>query len=136
MLKQVFENDFLSINHDENNNTSEIKWKRKCGNILDESHSQLLKTMSEIIKKIAPQKMLSNMSECNFFITPETGPWHKNPLFRVYSELPPSQIAVVIPQNLFVNSSFDAARASEELDENTKINYFDNAKNAWEWLKA
>lgn len=135
MLKQIFENDSVTINHDENNNTTEIKWKRTCGNILDETHTQLFNEIEELIKRVAPQKLLANMSECSYLITPDTGPWHKNPLFKMFSDLPPTRIAVVIPQNLFVNSSFDAARASEKTDANKKFNYFDNVQNAWDWLK-
>jgi len=136
MLKKIFENNFVIINHDENNNAIEIKWERTCGNILDETHTQLFNEIEELIKRLAPQKLLANMSECNYLITPETGPWYENPLFKMFSHLPPTRIAVVIPQNLFVNSFFDAAGAMEKSDANAKFNYFDSVKKAWEWLKS
>lgn len=135
MANQIFENDFVSINHDEKDSQLEIILK-KCGNILDETHIKLFEDISELIKQVAPQKLLANMSECNYLITPETGPWHKNPLYKMFSSLPPSRIAMVIPQNLFVNAFFDAAQASGESSTNTKFKYFDDAQQAWGWLNS
>lgn len=136
MFKQVFNNDFVIIKHDRDKGVAVIKWKGKCGNIIDQKHTTLFDDIRNLITNISPDKLLADMSDCDYHLTPDTGTWFENPIFAMYSDLPPSRIALVIPQNLFVKAFFDAARAYEKTDPNTKLQYFKDEEKAWNWLSS
>jgi hypothetical protein len=136
MIETIFENDFVIISQSSHNSILVIKWKGKCGNIIDQAHTALFEDIRNLIKNIAPVKLLADMSECDYHLTPDTGTWYENPMFAMYGELPPRQIAIILPQNLFVNAFFDAYRAHEVADTNVKIQYFEAAEKAWNWLNS
>ncbi len=134
MSQPIYESDHLVMHQDKKQQTIQIIWKKECGNILDEIHAPDIEQIRARIKEAAPPKILANMGNCQYLITSETGPDFENPLHKIFSDLPPSRIALVIPNNLFVNASFDAARASEKASPGTDLKYFYDPEKAWEWL--
>lgn len=134
MLKQIFDNEFVIVKHDRDKGIAVIKWKGKCGNIIDQKHTTLFDNIRNLIVNIAPEKLLADMSACDYHITPDSGTWFQNPIFAMYADLPPSRIALIIPQNLFVKAFFDAARAYDKTDPNTRLQYFEDTEKAWDWL--
>jgi hypothetical protein len=136
MFKQVFDNDFVIIKHDRDKGVAVLKWKGKCGNIIDQKHTTLFDDIRNLIKNISPEKLLADMSDCDYHLTPDTGTWFENPMFAMYGNLPPKQIAIIVPQNLFVNAFFDASRAYEITGPNVKLQYFEEAEKAWNWLSS
>jgi hypothetical protein len=136
MYKQIFDNDFVTVKFAKNKNIAVIKWKEKCGNIIDQKQKSFFDDIRDLIKKIAPEKILADMSACNYLLTVDSGTWFKNPIFDMYADLPSSRIALIIPQNLFVNAFFDAARAYEKTDPNKRMQYFKETEKARNWLKS
>lgn len=135
-MEQIIDNDFVTLRFAEDENIAVIKWKEKCGNIIDQKQNAFFDDIRNLILKITPGKILADMSACDYFLTADSGAWFENPLFALYADLPPSRIALVIPQNLFVNAFFDAARAYEKTDPNKKLQYFKEAEKAWDWLNS
>ncbi|MFO8068257.1 MAG: hypothetical protein R6U11_11815 [Bacteroidales bacterium] len=136
MFKQIFDNELVTIEFADNEKIAVIKWKETCGNIINKQHTKIFNDIRDLITDIAPDKMLVDMSGCDYNITPDSGAWFENPIFAMYADLPPSRIALIIPQNLFVNAFFDAARAYEKIGPNTSLQYFKDADKAWDWLKS
>lgn len=134
MSQPIYESDQLVMHHDKKLQTIQITWKKECGNILDEIHAADIEQIRTHIKEVAPPKILANMGNCQYLITSETGPGYENPLYKIFSDLPPSRFALVIPNNLFVNASFDATRAAEKASPGTDLKYFYDPEKAWEWL--
>jgi hypothetical protein len=134
MSQTIYESDRMVMYHDEKQQAIQITWKKECGNILDKVHAPDIEKIRTIIKETAPSNILANMVNCQYLLTPDTGPGFENPLYTIFSDLPPSRIALVIPKNLFVNASFDATRAAEKASPGTNLKYFYNPEKAWEWL--
>lgn len=134
MLKQVFDNDFVIVKHDQDKDVAVIKWKGKCGNLIDQQHTTLFDDIRDLIKCLAPDKLLTDMSACEYHVTSDMGTWFKNPIFAMYADLPPTKIALILPQNLFVKAFFEASLAYEKADPNTKLLYFKEYEKAWDWL--
>lgn len=134
MYRQIFNNDNITIAMDEKNETMVIDWKKECGNINNGKNTNEIEAMRNFINKVKPPKLLVNMSPCVYRISPDTGPWYENELFSMYADLPPRKIALIIPRNLFAHAFFDAASARENLDPNTRMQYFDELNKAKEWL--
>lgn len=135
-MNQIFDNDFVSLGFSKDESIAIIKWKEKCGNIIDQMQKSFFDIIRSLILKISPEKMLADMSACDYFLDADTGAWFENPLFTFYTDLPPTRIALVIPQNLFVNAFFEASRAYEKTDPNKRLQYFKETEKAMEWLKS
>ena len=134
MYKQIFDNDFITIGLDEEARTMVVDWKKNCGNILENQHTEEQDFIRKFVNQTKPRKLLVNMSPCVYHIKPDTDPWYENSLFSMYADLPPNRIALIIPRNLFAHAFFDAARARENIDPNTRMQYFDDLKKAKHWL--
>jgi len=134
MLKQIFDNDFVTVKFARDENIAVVKWKGKCGNIIDQKHTALFDDIRVLIKNIAPEKLLADMSACEYYVTSDTGTWFKNPIFAMYDDLPPTKIALILPNNLFVKAFFEASLAYEKADPNTRLQYFKEYDTAWDWL--
>ncbi len=134
MYKQVFDNDYITIGLDEKEKIMVIDWKENCGNVLEEEYTGEKDSIRQYVLAEKPKKLLVNMAPCVYQIKPDTDPWYENPLFSMYADLPPKRIALIIPHNLFAQAFFDAARARENTDPNTRIQYFEDLKKAKYWL--
>jgi hypothetical protein len=135
MENKIFDNPVLSIHHDEDKNYMTVRWKPGCGNILSDRHAAGADIIRSKIMDKSPVRLMVDMSACSYGITPETGPWYKNPLFSMYGDLPRGKFAIVLPHNLAMHASFDAVTAHENLDLKTKIQYFKDRDQANDWLE-
>ncbi len=133
MNSTIFENEQVSLVYDENRKTATISWKQKCGNLLDEEYQPLFKEIRKQIEDISPLKLLVDMSECDYHLTPASGTWFDSPLFSIYSDLSAEKIALIMPEKMFVTAFFDAARAYEQTSQH-KLQYFSDSEKAWVWL--
>jgi hypothetical protein len=134
MFKQIFDNDYITIAMNQDDDTMAIEWKTACGNIVDDAHKREQMKIRQLVEEYQPDKLLVNMEACYYHILPGTGPWHEHTLFSMYADLPPNRIALLVPRNLFAHAFFDAARAREKVDPNTRFQYFNNLDQAKEWL--
>jgi hypothetical protein len=136
MPKQIYESDLVVVSHDTENDIAVVKWKKECGNILEFKHEKQLETVQTTLHKISPEKLMADLSGCEYIIKPDTGPWHENPIFSMYTQTPAGKIALILPKNLFVSAFFDASRAQEQIDVNTNLQYFDDPEKAMNWLNS
>jgi hypothetical protein len=136
MFEQVFDNDYITINFAKDENIAVIKWKEKCGNLMNKKNNTLFDNIRGLIKNITPSNLLVDMSACEYHAKANTGTWFKNPLFALYADLPPVKIALILPQNLFVQAFFEASLAREKADPNKKLQYFKDNDKAWDWIQS
>ncbi len=54
----------------------------------------------------------------------------------MYTDSPARKIALVMPENLFVNAFFEASRAQETIDVTIDLQYFDDHQKALDWLES
>jgi hypothetical protein len=134
-MKEIFNNELATVKLAKAENLAVLAWKETCGNIVDEQEAGYFDDIRALLLKIAPDKLLADMSACDYLLTADSGSLRENPIFAMYADLPPSRIALVIPKNLFVNAFFDAARAYETIDANKELQYFKDAEKAMDWLK-
>lgn len=135
MFKQIFDNEYISIAMNKKDDIMVIDWKMECGNIVDDAHQAEQMKIKRIVDEHRPEKLLVNMEACYYHILPGSGPWYEHTLFSMYADLPPNRIALLVPHNLFAHAFFDAARAHEEVNPNTRFQYFNDLDQAKEWLQ-
>lgn len=129
----IFENEQVSVSNDEKQHIAVIRWKQKCGNLLDEEYQPLFNQIRKHLQVLPLRKLLVDMSRCDYHLTPTSETWFDSPLYAIYSDLPAERIALIIPEKMFVTAFFDAARAYEETSQE-KLQYFSDPDKAMMWL--
>lgn len=134
MKDKIYDNDYITVNMDNKSDTMEIHWKKECGNIVNDGYQAEQMRIKQIVDDHQPEKLLVDMVDCVYHISPGSGPWYEHTLFSMYAELSPNRIALLVPRNLFAHAFFDAARAQEKTDYITRFQYFNDPDQAREWL--
>jgi hypothetical protein len=136
MPLQILNNVYVVINYEKDENIAVIEWKEKCGNLMDPKHDNLFEDIRELIQKVAPLKLLTDMSACEYHVDADTGTWFENPIYALYADLPPIYIAIILPRNFFVKAFFEASLFYEKVDPSKKLQYFKEKEKAWDWLQS
>jgi hypothetical protein len=136
IMKEVFKNDFVVLNYDEQTGILHVHFRHNCGNLLDENNLQAIDELRPRINQLNPIRLIADMSECDYHLTPTSKTWFDTPLFSFFSDLEIKKIAIILPGNMWVTASFDAYRADEGLESGTSIQYFREVEKAWRWIKA
>ena len=119
----IYENDIVRVETEIDNSLLVIRWKDKCGNILEDKHEKEYETIREITEANYPRKLLVDLHQCQYFEKPGLPGWVDHPLFRDYIHLGFKKLAFVVPENLFQQVSLEANKLSM-MENNTQIQYF------------
>jgi hypothetical protein len=130
-MEKIFENQLIDIKNEDGN--IQVDWKQECDNLAEEGYEPELKLINEIAQKANASKLLINLSGCEYFYTPENYQWIENLILSNFPSTEIDKIALVVPQNIFVNISFEATRASFG-EKNRAVQYFKDKEKASIWL--
>lgn len=136
MHRELFENEFVMIRHDQSQNIMLIEWKDKCGNLMETKYQEIASDIQRHIRAKAPDRLLADMSKCQYYLTADMGSWFDTPLFSFYTNLPIKRLALVVPDKIFTLAAFDAYRAHESLYPQVELQYFRDLGKAWEWVRG
>ncbi len=131
-MEKIFENQLIDIKSKDGK--IQVDWKQECENLADEGYEPELKLINEISQKTNTSKLLINLSGCEYFYTPENYQWFQNLLLSKFLNPRIDKIALIVPQNIFVNISFEATRASFG-EKNRAVQYFKDEEKASSWLQ-
>ena len=124
----------MIIDHDAGRSLLQIRWKPGCGNIVEKNTETETARIKEAVEKHDPRLILFDLGQCTYNITPESGPWYEHTLFSMFNHQQPDKLAYVVPENLFSHIFFEASRARETVDINTRVQYFNKKEKALDWL--
>ncbi len=93
-----------------------------------------LKTFIQLIEEHKPIKVLGDMIDFKFMITPDIQAWVAEHLFTVYEEIGFQKIAILLSEEFIAGLSIE--QTMDEGNQNSfQTSYFDNAEDAMKWLQ-
>ena len=92
-----------------------------------------LQVFIDLVKKHKPIRVLGDMVDFNFTITPQIQEWLNENLFPVYQEIGFKKIAILLSKGFFQSLSIQQAMQEENAN-SFQTSYFDDAVKAQEWL--
>ncbi|HKJ41506.1 MAG TPA: hypothetical protein VKA27_05395 [Sunxiuqinia sp.] len=105
----------------------------RCGNLMETDTKKEEQQISEIIDEKKPHSLLADLSACSYYTTGEHIRWYENTLFNHFKDMHVRKISIVVPGNLFVQASIEAARTSME-NPYSDVQYFRDKEQAFNWL--
>nr|MBD3622347.1 STAS/SEC14 domain-containing protein [Sunxiuqinia sp.] len=131
--KEYFNTPNVYAFFDPDNSILIIRFSESCGNLLELDIDYERRKIERIVEKHRPSAMLTDLSACTYYTSGEHIRWYENTLFQRLKGLSVKKIAVVVPSNLFVHATIEAARFSME-NPMSDVQYFMDSEKAFNWL--
>ena len=100
----------------------------------DEVYRDEIKVLIQLVREKKPQRMLGDMKNFNFTISPDTQVWLNNNLLEVYIEQEIDKLAMILSNDLFSQISIEQT-IEEEVTFAFETKYFNNLDEAYFWLQ-
>ena len=128
----IFENQFISMDFDENKNLFIEDWKPTSEDMTNEDWKETRIELMNACLKYKFDKILSLGNSFYFIIIPELQKWLAETISPKINHLV-EKVAITIPPEMFAHISVEQLM---EEDETSKVSsqYFDNKDNAINWL--
>ncbi|MBN2174486.1 MAG: hypothetical protein JW731_10150 [Bacteroidales bacterium] len=133
-IKVYLDDDLVNISLHRDTGIVNLTWKASCGNLLDEEHSKEMEEIKRRMEKMKPKKLLVNLQNCQYFLSPKKYAWYNFTLFSLFGRSQPQALAFVAPSNLFNQLAFEANLESTK-KHRTKVQYFRDHEKAEKWLE-
>jgi hypothetical protein len=136
---QNYDSPFTEITYQPEQSLISIYWKNNP-QIKDEDFRQEHLVLIEMFKQNRPKRYLSNMSNSDFVIIPETQEWISALVMREFVGESTFEKVAVIPNKDFFNQLSTEQTVDEILEKRKaslgklKIQYFENEENAQKWI--
>ena len=98
-----------------------------------EEYIQELSVFIDLVRAHRPKRILGNMVDFRFPITPEIQAWVDENLFSVYREIGFEQIAILLSEEFIASLSIEQTMDSAG-DNGFQTAFFDNEEAAKRWL--
>jgi len=110
-------------------------YTKESEDLTEDLYKAELLSYVEQIKTYKPQKTISDLRDFSYPIVPSLQEWHAKTLFPVAESVGIKKVAILLPQELF---SLVSAQQTLEEDKQGKFQtkYFENEKDAYNWLKS
>lgn len=109
-------------------------WKNDHLSMSDNIYRNEIKELIKLVKDKNPQRMLGDMQNFIFTISPETQMWLNEHLFGVYIEQKIDKLAMILSKDLFSQISIEQTIEEEDTFA-FQTKYFDNLDEAFNWLQ-
>lgn len=130
---EIYSDNFINIVFTEDNNILTSTWFTKTEIATDDDFKEWNFKLVETVKEFQPKTMLADTRNYFFTITPELQTWSIENIFNPFYNAGLRKIALLVSPELFAQVSLE-----QFIDENKKdalqTQYFDNLKNAQNWL--
>lgn len=131
---RVYESNYLQIDSFEEERLLELTWLSATKDMTDEEykneHIELLKFMLEI----KSEKILGNIKELGFVVSPEIQTWMNENIFIPAMEAGFNKLAVVMSTEFLPQLSIEQVM-EEEAGQKITTHYFDSIEEARDWIK-
>lgn len=125
----------LSAVFDSESSVLIVRFAESCGNLMEIDSHEEREQIEKIIERKKPRYLLVDISACSYYTSGEHIRWYENTLFQRFKDLPVRKIAIVVPENLFVHATIEAAYTSLQ-NPISNVQYFRNREKAFQWLSS
>lgn len=130
---QLFKNKYTELNFYENEKIIEIISQEATSEMTEEEYKSGFLNYLKVVKKLKPNKVLSNNLKMDFSITLELQEWTNTNVFIPSLELGLNKAAFVESREMIARLSVEQTMEEAE-GEKFIVDYFDNREEAWQWL--
>lgn len=132
---ELYKSDYFSIDWIQDKGYFHYVFNKNTARMTSEEYVDELKIFIDFVKTYKPKKVLGDMLEFDFAITPEVQKWIDENLFTVYKEIGFEKIAILLSQEFIASLSIEQTMEEATVD-TFESRYFDNEKAALDWLMA
>jgi hypothetical protein len=126
---------YFVINFDEENELFHYVFHKTTEQMTSEEYVNELKIFIDLVKEHKPKKVLGDMIDFGFSITPEIQEWVNANLFQVYKEINFKKIAILLSKG-FIESLSIEQTMEEDTTNSFETSYFNDEETALRWLIA
>lgn len=132
-MQVVHKSSYFLIYFDKENSLFHYVFNSTTESMYPKDYINELKVFIKLVKEYRPKKVLGDMVDFFFTITPEIQEWITENLFTVYDEIGFEKIAILMSNEFIANLSIE-----QTMDEGNKSSfqtaYFDDEQEAKNWL--
>ncbi len=133
-MTELHKTKYFVIHFDKEKELFHYVFHATTGSMTAEEYLEELKSFIDLVKKHRPKKVLGDMINFGFVITPDIQEWVNKHLFEVYWEIGFKKIAILLAKSFFEQVSIQ--QTMEEDTTSFQTRYYEDEKSALEWLLA
>ncbi len=134
MEREVFRNEFLSIDYIKPNNFAKLNWKKNTSNASALDFKQWNINLIKKIEEYKPSLLLSDNRDYLFTIFPELQEWSVENVFIPMSKAGVRKLAMLVSSDIFAQVSLEQFADESQDDTDIDTKYFENIIEAENWL--
>ncbi len=132
-MEKIHESEFINIFYDKEKSFFEFKFN-DLSEMEDDTFKKELETQAELTEKYNPERFLFHSKNFNFAITPEVQEWTDKNIFPRYINAGVKKFAYIFSSDMISQLSIEQVMDENEASKGFQTKYFDNEKEAKEWL--
>ncbi len=129
---EIFENEFISVKIEEENNLYVETWKPTTKEMTEEEWKASRIKLKEIFLQHKPDKLLTLTKEFYFAISPVLQEWMAENVTKIIGHLI-KKVALIVPTEIVAELSVGQLMDEKETGQLTS-KYFDNEEDARKWI--
>ena len=134
-MNTIYESKYLKVSHHCTQRMFHYVFSETTWDMTTDEYRQLLEDYINIIRKYRPKRILGDMVDFNFVISPELQEWIDQHVFTAYAEIGFEKIAILLSTQYITNLSIQ--QTMEENNMSTfESEYFNDTDAARAWLLA
>ena len=133
-MEKLHKDKFISYEIDNEKGILFVDWKPATEDMEEDEFKEEISYQAKYAEEYHPTKFLVNSTKLQFSITPQLQDWAQKTVFTRLIEAGVRKTAFVMPEDLVAQLSVEQAMEEEEGLQFVS-RYFDNDKEALEWLE-
>lgn len=135
-MDKLHQSDYAVIFHDPEKRYITRRWTAYSTNMTDEDYREEQDTLYRYLSVYQPIAMLANLNDFNYTIPPDLQSWNASRVKEIGQVGLPERIAILASSNTFASISVELMvdDFNEQSENVTEYRYFQNQKEAEEWL--
>ncbi|MDX2302691.1 MAG: hypothetical protein NW226_07815 [Microscillaceae bacterium] len=132
-MELLYQSNYFTISYDLDNRLFHYIFNENTSLMTDEEYVGELKVFTDFVSLHKPKKVLGDMIDFKFTISPEIQEWVNDNLFKVYREIDFEKIAILLSREYIASLSIEQTM-EEDKTNSFKSRYFDDINAARKWL--
>ncbi len=133
MLVKLYENKFITISLDKDQDTIQMKWYASTEMALEDDFKDWNRTLVKLVDEHQPSRMLADTQTYFFTINEELQEWSKVNIFEAFARAGVRKLALVMSEEIIAQMSLEQFVDKYEGREITNA-YFKTLEEAKNWL--
>ena len=130
---EIYKSKYLTLNFFQNTLHIEMIWSSETVNMTEKDYKQELLTYVKLVEKHIPKKILVDTTDLKFAIVPDLQIWTNENILTRSHAVGLNKDAFIISKELIIELSAQQIM-DEEVGKKKSTQYFDNKKDALQWL--